>query len=110
MGNIGNEYADQLTKAVTGKNESPCRSARLQLSGSHCNSSSTEAGVLVAHHRATARPLPKVVRTITDGRLGGPPLLNPEGKREPAYLYDCLSSVNSRFPPEGLTKAVTQNG
>ncbi|GBN32138.1 hypothetical protein AVEN_192420-1 [Araneus ventricosus] len=29
--------------------------------------SSTEAGVLVAHHRATARPLPKEVRTITGG-------------------------------------------
>ncbi|GBM82285.1 hypothetical protein AVEN_214683-1, partial [Araneus ventricosus] len=38
------------------------------LNDSSCNSSSTEAGVLVAHRRATARPLQKEVRTITGRR------------------------------------------
>ncbi|GBN93392.1 hypothetical protein AVEN_194109-1 [Araneus ventricosus] len=31
------------------------------------DSSSTEAGVLVTHHRATVRPLQKEIRTITGG-------------------------------------------
>ncbi|GBN15442.1 hypothetical protein AVEN_161869-1 [Araneus ventricosus] len=39
----------------------------LTLNDSHCSSSSTEAGALVAYHQATARPLPKVVRTLTGG-------------------------------------------
>ncbi|GBM71036.1 hypothetical protein AVEN_272382-1 [Araneus ventricosus] len=36
------------------------------------DSSSTETGVLVAHNRATARPLPKEVRTITGGGIQSP--------------------------------------
>ncbi|GBL72669.1 hypothetical protein AVEN_127917-1 [Araneus ventricosus] len=39
------------------------------LSDSRCNSSSTEAGVLVVNHLATARPLPKEARTITESEL-----------------------------------------
>ncbi|GBL74771.1 hypothetical protein AVEN_243634-1 [Araneus ventricosus] len=38
------------------------------LNDSHCNSSSTEAGVLVAYHQATDQLLSKEVRTITGGR------------------------------------------
>ncbi|GBM98559.1 hypothetical protein AVEN_186096-1 [Araneus ventricosus] len=37
------------------------------LNDSRCNSSSTEAGVLLDYHQTTARPLPKEVRTITGG-------------------------------------------
>ncbi|GBN64162.1 hypothetical protein AVEN_215715-1 [Araneus ventricosus] len=56
------------------------------LNDSRCISSSTEAGVLVAHHRATARSLLKEVRTITGGRVTQPPpLLYPQGKRVRAY-------------------------
>ncbi|GBM25242.1 hypothetical protein AVEN_153424-1 [Araneus ventricosus] len=39
------------------------------LNDSRCNSSSTEAGVLIANHLATARSLPKEVRTISDGAV-----------------------------------------
>ncbi|GBM49844.1 hypothetical protein AVEN_191245-2 [Araneus ventricosus] len=45
----------------------PCLGTLCRLNDSRFNSSSTEAGVPVAHHRATARPLPKKVRTITGG-------------------------------------------
>ncbi|GBO16829.1 hypothetical protein AVEN_208488-1 [Araneus ventricosus] len=64
----------------------PCRIILGQLNGSRCNSSSTEAGVLIAYHQATARPLPKEVRTITGGGTRAPPLLFLQGKRMPAYL------------------------
>ncbi|GBM24366.1 hypothetical protein AVEN_202345-2-1, partial [Araneus ventricosus] len=61
--------------------------------------SSTEAGVLTAHHRTTARPLPNEVRTITDG--GTQPTGEcPQGKRVPAYLSG--SNVGDRSPVEGF--------
>ncbi|GBM44048.1 hypothetical protein AVEN_223171-1 [Araneus ventricosus] len=61
-------------------------------------SSSTEAGVLVSYHRATARPLPKEVRTITGGGTQSPTITIPTGDANPAYLsgsnsYPCTSGV-----------------
>ncbi|GBM63490.1 hypothetical protein AVEN_205838-1 [Araneus ventricosus] len=44
-----------------------------QLNDSRCNSSITEAGVLIAYHQATARPLPNDVRTITGPSITIPP-------------------------------------
>ncbi|GBO39891.1 hypothetical protein AVEN_29460-1 [Araneus ventricosus] len=83
----------QRSWLVTWKTESSCSavaSRNLNDSGRY-DSSSTKAGVLVAHHRATARPLPKEVRTITGGGTRSPPLLCPRGRRLPA----CLSGSNS---------------
>ncbi|GBM32771.1 hypothetical protein AVEN_222214-1 [Araneus ventricosus] len=42
--------------------------------------SSNEAGVLVAHHRATARPFPKEARTITGGVIQSPTITIPTGE------------------------------
>ncbi|GBL90485.1 hypothetical protein AVEN_22675-1, partial [Araneus ventricosus] len=53
--------------------------------------SSTEAGVLVSNHLATALPLQKEVRTITGGDTQVPPLLYPQGKLLPAYLSSSKS-------------------
>ncbi|GBN47974.1 hypothetical protein AVEN_240496-1, partial [Araneus ventricosus] len=54
------------------RNRKPCypRPAKVSrvLNDSRCNSSSTEDGVLVAHHWVTARPLPKEVPTIIGGK------------------------------------------
>ncbi|GBM28520.1 hypothetical protein AVEN_70122-1 [Araneus ventricosus] len=47
--------------------------------------SSTEAGVLVANHLATARPLPKKVRTITGGGAQSPTITIPTGEAS-SYL------------------------
>ncbi|GBN08165.1 hypothetical protein AVEN_1032-1 [Araneus ventricosus] len=60
--------------------------------------SSIEAGVLVAHHRATARPHPKEKCTITGGETQRPTT----GKRVLAYLSGSNSNqrcVYSRSPP-----------
>ncbi|GBN82683.1 hypothetical protein AVEN_74686-1 [Araneus ventricosus] len=78
-----------------------CKYASGALNDCRCNSSSTKAGVLIAHHQATARPLPKELRTITGGGSQSPSIIVPSGWRESAYLYDSLSSVNSRCPPHG---------
>ncbi|GBL94416.1 hypothetical protein AVEN_7382-1 [Araneus ventricosus] len=64
------------------------------LNDSSCNSSSTEVGVLVAKHLATARPFPKEVCTITGGGSQRPAITIPQGKRVPSYLtgghsYPC---------------------
>ncbi|GBL80274.1 hypothetical protein AVEN_92205-1 [Araneus ventricosus] len=40
---------------------------KIPVLSNRCNTSSTEAGVLIAYHQATNRHLPKEVRTITDG-------------------------------------------
>ncbi|GBM16602.1 hypothetical protein AVEN_88948-1 [Araneus ventricosus] len=45
-----------------------------------CNSSSTEAGVLIAHHQATAQPFPKEVRTITGAVNSTPIIAIPEAR------------------------------
>ncbi|GBM39993.1 hypothetical protein AVEN_217591-1, partial [Araneus ventricosus] len=50
--------------------------------------SSTDAEVLVAHHRSTARPLPQEVRSIIGGETYSPTILYPQEKRVPAYLSD----------------------
>ncbi|GBN10397.1 hypothetical protein AVEN_48129-1 [Araneus ventricosus] len=42
--------------------------------------------VLIAHHQATARSLPKEVRTITGGRAQSPTITMPPGKANLAYL------------------------
>ncbi|GBL95166.1 hypothetical protein AVEN_253505-1 [Araneus ventricosus] len=49
------------------------------LNDSRCNSSNTEAVVLVAYHQATARLLPKEVRTITGGGIQCPSIIIPAG-------------------------------
>ncbi|GBM92562.1 hypothetical protein AVEN_222834-1 [Araneus ventricosus] len=54
---------------------SPCLSVREQLNDSCCYSSSTEAGVLIAYHQATAQPLPKEVLLSLVKGLRAPPLL-----------------------------------
>ncbi|GBN20103.1 hypothetical protein AVEN_30966-1 [Araneus ventricosus] len=64
-----------------------------KLNDSTAIASSTEAGVLVANHLATARPLPKEVRTIIGGGIQAPPLLYPQVRRVPAYLCGSNSSV-----------------
>ncbi|GBM26776.1 hypothetical protein AVEN_127738-1 [Araneus ventricosus] len=51
--------------------------------------SSIEAGVLVAHRRATALTRPKEVRTITGTQ--SPTITIPTGKRLPAYLSGSKS-------------------
>ncbi|GBO19373.1 hypothetical protein AVEN_18506-1 [Araneus ventricosus] len=53
--------------------------------------SSTEAGVLVANHLATARPLTKQARTITSGGTQAPLLVYPQRRRVTAYLSDSNS-------------------
>ncbi|GBL88215.1 hypothetical protein AVEN_172995-1 [Araneus ventricosus] len=78
------------------------------LNDSRCNSSSTEVGVLVPHHRAAARPLPKEVRTIT---VGG-------DKKSLCYLknfpfhffnptYNILTGEFGRNVPEGHRKTIS---
>ncbi|GBN06907.1 hypothetical protein AVEN_16854-1 [Araneus ventricosus] len=58
-----------------------------------CNSSSTEAGVLVANHLATARPLPKEVRTIRGGGTNSPTITVP-----PREVSSCLFIVATTHP------------
>ncbi|GBL78491.1 hypothetical protein AVEN_42975-1 [Araneus ventricosus] len=65
------------------------------LNDSFCNSSSTEAGVLIAYHQNTARPIPKEVRIITGRGIQRPSITIPQGKRVPAYLSGGHSSVYS---------------
>ncbi|GBM67870.1 hypothetical protein AVEN_71198-1 [Araneus ventricosus] len=48
------------------------------LNDSRCNSSSTETGVLITYHQATARALPKEVRTITGGGTQSPTITIPQ--------------------------------
>ncbi|GBN24230.1 hypothetical protein AVEN_102235-1 [Araneus ventricosus] len=66
--------------------------------------SNTEAGVLVANHLATARPLLKEVHTITGGGTQAPPLLYPHGKRFPVYLSGSKSYPCTRGAPRGRDK------
>ncbi|GBM03314.1 hypothetical protein AVEN_142592-1 [Araneus ventricosus] len=63
-----------------------------QLNDSHCNSSSTEAGVLKAYHQATGRHPPKEVHTITGEGTHSPTITIPQEKRAPAYLPGGHSS------------------
>ncbi|GBM18767.1 hypothetical protein AVEN_134304-1 [Araneus ventricosus] len=74
------------------------------LNDSRCSSPSTEAGVLIANHLATARPLPKEVRTITGGRQHmSNHFLYTQGRRVPASLSGSNSSVYLRcIPGESL--------
>ncbi|GBM52336.1 hypothetical protein AVEN_64043-1 [Araneus ventricosus] len=53
------------------------------LNDNRWNSSSTEAGVLVAYPQATVRSLPKEARTITGGGTQSPTITMPT--LEPAY-------------------------
>ncbi|GBM49662.1 hypothetical protein AVEN_262465-1 [Araneus ventricosus] len=77
--------------------------------------SSTEAGVLVANHHqvppsggsATARPLLKEVRTITDGGTQAPPLLYPQEKRVPAS-YPTANYPCTRSAPGGEYKLISK--
>ncbi|GBM49864.1 hypothetical protein AVEN_191259-1 [Araneus ventricosus] len=63
--------------------------------------SSTEAGLLVAHHQATARSLRRrYVLSLVEG-LGAPPFLYLQAKRVPAYLSGSKSSGYSWSPPQG---------
>ncbi|GBM70649.1 hypothetical protein AVEN_206870-1 [Araneus ventricosus] len=61
--------------------------------------SSSETGVLVGHHRATALHLPKEVHTITGGGTQSPTITIPLGKRLPAYLPDSKSYPCARGAP-----------
>ncbi|GBN05670.1 hypothetical protein AVEN_215251-1 [Araneus ventricosus] len=83
------------------KNESPrpvVASGILNGRG-HYDSSSTEAGVLVAHHRATARSLRRrYVLSLGEG-LEAPPLLCPQEKRVPVYLSGSNSHQCIYDPP-----------
>ncbi|GBM38495.1 hypothetical protein AVEN_24588-1 [Araneus ventricosus] len=68
--------------SATGKTRtSGCTLLKLQghLNDSSCNSSNTEFGVLIPYHQATARTLPKELRTVTDGGTQSSPLLYPKG-------------------------------
>ncbi|GBM93354.1 hypothetical protein AVEN_159723-1 [Araneus ventricosus] len=67
------------------------------LNGSRCNSSSTEARVLVAI--TDHGPTPPEIGTYS--HLSGnraPPLIYPQGKREPAYLSVGFSSLKLALP------------
>ncbi|GBO26520.1 hypothetical protein AVEN_65433-1 [Araneus ventricosus] len=55
---------------------------------------STEAGVLVAHHRVTAQPLLNKVRTITDGGTQSPTITIPTGGSE--FLLTSLAATHIR--------------
>ncbi|GBO17612.1 hypothetical protein AVEN_36248-1 [Araneus ventricosus] len=85
------------------KSPRPAVACRILNDSCRYDSSSTEAGVLVAHHRATARPLPKEVRTITGGGTRSPIVTMPTGRRVPSYIsgsnsYPCIRGV----PPWGI--------
>ncbi|GBM59164.1 hypothetical protein AVEN_18053-1 [Araneus ventricosus] len=58
---------------INNRNRKPCYPRPVlafgALNDSRCNSSSTEAGVLVANRLDTARPIPKEVRTVFGGRV-----------------------------------------
>ncbi|GBM16692.1 hypothetical protein AVEN_91112-1 [Araneus ventricosus] len=56
------------------------------LNDSHCNSSSIEAGVLIAYHQAAVRPIPKEVRTITGGGTHSSTITIPPGEASARLL------------------------
>ncbi|GBM47488.1 hypothetical protein AVEN_153699-1 [Araneus ventricosus] len=70
-----------------------------------------EAGVLVAHHQATARLLPKEVRTITGGETQSSTITIPTGEVSSYLLIrQQLIPVYSLCPPwESVYNKVTQN-
>ncbi|GBM23439.1 hypothetical protein AVEN_181562-1 [Araneus ventricosus] len=73
------------------------------LNDRRCNISSAEARVLVAHQRATARLLPKEVRTITGGGAFSPTIAIPPPKRcqflltYPAATHPCNRGASRDF-------------
>ncbi|GBM51848.1 hypothetical protein AVEN_8710-1 [Araneus ventricosus] len=65
--------------------------------------SSTETGILVAHHRAMAQPLPKEVRTITGRGTQSPITIIPTGEASSCVLIEeQLLTVYSQCPPPSL--------
>ncbi|GBN91061.1 hypothetical protein AVEN_134842-1 [Araneus ventricosus] len=68
--------------------------------------SSIEAGVLVANHLATARPLPKKVRTITGGGTQSPPIIVPTTRSENPPTYTATSHNHIFVVPPGGNKLV----
>ncbi|GBM31424.1 hypothetical protein AVEN_98518-1 [Araneus ventricosus] len=71
------------------------------LNDSSCNSSSTEAGVLIAYHQATAQPLPKEVRTITGGRTQSPSITIPPKEASARLLIRRPLIREVAVPPRG---------
>ncbi|GBM50848.1 hypothetical protein AVEN_140949-1 [Araneus ventricosus] len=78
------------------KNETrrPALASEIRNERGRYGSSSTEAGVLIAHHRATARPLPKEERTINGGGTQSTTIAMPTGEasswlliRQNSYPY-----------------------
>ncbi|GBL75370.1 hypothetical protein AVEN_194567-1 [Araneus ventricosus] len=68
--------------------------------------SSTDAGVLVAIHLATVRPLPKEVCTITDGGTYSPTITIPQ-RSEFLLTYQAATHPCSRCAPGGyLTREI----
>ncbi|GBM34564.1 hypothetical protein AVEN_77529-1 [Araneus ventricosus] len=86
---------------------SPALASGILNDSSRYDNSSTEARVLVAHHRATARPLPKEVRTITGGGTQSPTITIPTRETSSCLLIrQQLKSVYSRCPPVGSSPVV----
>ncbi|GBN04528.1 hypothetical protein AVEN_135899-1 [Araneus ventricosus] len=74
------------------------------LNDSRCNISSTEAGVLIASHLATALPLPKEVRTITGGVSRTLLLLYPRGSECPLTYPAATHPCTRGAPGERIFK------
>ncbi|GBM11029.1 hypothetical protein AVEN_1356-1 [Araneus ventricosus] len=55
------------------------------------DSSSAEAGVLAAHHRATARPFPKEIRTTNGGVTQSHTVIMPTGEASSSFLFGSNS-------------------
>ncbi|GBO04797.1 hypothetical protein AVEN_103896-1 [Araneus ventricosus] len=62
---------------------------------------STEAGVIVGNHLATARPLPKEVRTITGRGTKGPTIAIPPGEVSSCLLIRQQLIRVFAVPPRG---------
>ncbi|GBO37674.1 hypothetical protein AVEN_238125-1 [Araneus ventricosus] len=72
-----------------------------KLNDSRCNSSSTEAGDLIASHQATARSLQEVVRTMTAGRSQSPAINTPSTRSENPVTYPATSHIHIFVVPSG---------
>ncbi|GBN31016.1 hypothetical protein AVEN_95144-1 [Araneus ventricosus] len=76
----------------------PCRSVQILNDRGRYDISNTEAGFLVSHRWATARPLPEEVRTITGGETHSPTITMPTGEAVSCLLiWHQLISVNLRY-------------
>ncbi|GBM24762.1 hypothetical protein AVEN_182386-1 [Araneus ventricosus] len=84
---VKKSYCSNRSLIHQNKLDHPCSAvASRPLNDSRCNSSSTEAGVLIAYHQATARPLPKEVRTIASEGTQSPAITIPPGEASTRLL------------------------